>query len=246
MDHGLRTMVHRLFKEAKTIMPLESILTSLTLGLLATTSPCVLPLYPGYLAYISGGQDGLQNKSGRYWLGFFVLAGVLSMMLALGGLIALLSISTGRALSFIIPVADLLIILLGVLLLLNINPFKQLPQVQVPLLAHPFINAFVYGLLYGPIALPCSGPLVVSIFALSLTAGEALSKLSIFFWFGMGFGIPLLILSFLSGAAQRWITRQFAIRARQINLVSGLLLVAIGIYDLASNWNSLRLFFPPS
>lgn len=221
---------------------MDAIFTSLTLGLLATTSPCVLPLYPGFLAYISGGQEGLQGKVGRYLLGFFVLAGVLTMMLALGGIIALLSVSVGEALSIVIPIADLIIILLGILLLLNINPFKTLPQIQVPLLSHPYVNAFVYGLLYGPIALPCSGPLVVSIFALSLTAAEFFSKLNIFFWFGMGFGIPLLVLSFFSGAAQRWITRQFAQRARIINLISGLLLVGVGIYDIVSNWELINAF----
>jgi cytochrome c-type biogenesis protein len=222
---------------------METILTSLSLGLLATTSPCVLPLYPGFLAYISGGQAGLQHKASRYFLGFFVLAGVLTMMLALGGLIALLSVSIGSALAVVIPSADAVIILFGVLLLLDINPFKSLPQVQVPVLAHPFVNAFLYGLLYGPIALPCSGPLVVSIFALSLTAAEALSKLTIFFWFGMGFGLPLLLLSFLSGAAQRWLTRQFALRARLINMLSGLLLVSVGVYDLYLNWSLLQAYF---
>jgi cytochrome c-type biogenesis protein len=221
---------------------MEAIYTSLSLGLLATTSPCVLPLYPGFLAYISGGQEGLQGKIGRYLLGFFVLAGVLTMMLALGGIIAFLSVSVGQALSIVIPLADLIIIFLGVLLLLNVNPFKTLPQIQVPVLSHPFVNAFVYGLLYGPIALPCSGPLVVSIFALSLTATEFFSKLNIFFWFGMGFGSPLLVLSFFSGAAQRWITRQFAQRARLINLVSGLLLVGVGVYDLVANWELIVSF----
>ncbi|OGO80673.1 MAG: hypothetical protein A3K41_01125 [Chloroflexi bacterium RIFOXYD12_FULL_57_15] len=221
---------------------METILTSLSLGLLATTSPCVLPLYPGFLAYLSGQAESTQ-KAGRYFLGVFVLLGVLTMMLALGGIIALLSISVGQALSFIIPLADAIIVLLGVLLLLNINPFKALPQVQVPLLKHPFANAFVYGLLYGPIALPCSGPLVVGIFALSFTAAEALGKLTVFFWFGMGFGIPLLLLSFLSGAAQRWITRQFAVRARLINAIGGLLLVGVGIYDFVANWELIRLYF---
>jgi cytochrome c-type biogenesis protein len=222
---------------------MEAILTSLSLGLLATTSPCVLPLYPGFLAYISGGQEGLQGKPARYLLGFFVLAGVLTMMLALGGIIALLSVSIGQALAFVVPAADVIIILLGILLLLNINPFKKLPQVQVPLLSHPFANAFVYGLLYGPIALPCSGPLVVSIFALSLTIADTFEKLNVFFWFGMGFGVPLLILSLISGAAQRWITRQFAIRARLINTVSGFLLLGIGAYDLILNWELIGSYF---
>jgi cytochrome c-type biogenesis protein len=222
---------------------METILTSLSLGLLATTSPCVLPLYPGFLVYISGGQEGLQGKPTRYLLGFFVLAGVLTMMLTLGGVIALLSVSVGQALAFVIPAADAVIILLGILLLLNINPFKKLPQIQIPLLSHPFANAFLYGLLYGPIALPCSGPLVVSIFALSLTIADAFDKLNVFFWFGMGFGVPLLVLSLVSGAAQRWITRQFVLRARLINTVSGLLLLGIGAYDLTLNWELIGSYF---
>jgi cytochrome c-type biogenesis protein len=223
-------------------MELNSILTSISLGLLATTSPCVLPLYPGFLAYLSGGQETLAYRQGRYFLGVFVLAGVLTMMLALGLLIALLSVSIGRALSVVIPLADMLIIGLGVMLLLNRNPFKGLPQIRVPVLSHPYANAFIYGLLYGPIALPCSGPLVVGIFALSLTAGEALQKLAIFLWFGLGFGLPLLALSLLSGATQRWITRQFALHARLVNLMGGILLVGVGLYDLWSNWELLNLF----
>lgn len=223
-------------------MEVNAIVTSVSLGLLSAASPCILPLYPDFLAYLSGAQEATGNRRGRYFLGFFVLAGVLAMMLALGLFIALISVSVGQALAVAIPLADLLIVGLGVMLLLNYNPFKRLPQVCVPLLSNPYANAFVYGLLYGPIALPCSGPLVVGIFTLSLTAGEAASKLAVFLWFGLGFGLPLLALSFLSGAAQRWITRQFAQHARLINVVAGLLLVGIGLYDLWSNWDLIRTF----
>jgi cytochrome c-type biogenesis protein len=216
---------------------MDAILTSVSLGLLATTSPCILPLYPGFLAYLSGNQAA--GSRSRYFLGVFVLLGVLTMMLALGGVIALLSISIGRALAVVIPLADLLIIGLGVLLLVDINPFKKLPQIQMPGLAHPFANAFVYGLLYGPIALPCSGPLVVGVFALSLTAAEVFDKLGVFFWFGLGFGIPLLALSLLSGSLQRQITRLFATHTRIVNVVGGVLLVAVGVYDLWSNWEMI-------
>jgi cytochrome c-type biogenesis protein len=217
-------------------------LTSLALGLLATTSPCVLPLYPGFLAYLSG-QSGLEQSRSKYLLGLFVLAGVLTMMLALGGLIALLAVSVASILAYIIPLADLLILCLGLLLLFDRNPFVTLPQIRVPVLKHPFLNAYVYGLLYGPIALPCSGPLVVGIFALSFTAGEALSKLWTFLWFGLGFGIPLLILSLLSGAFQRQLVSLFARHSRTINIVGGLLLVAVAVYDASANWDMLRLFF---
>jgi len=216
--------------------------TSIFLGLLATTNPCVLPLYPGFLAYLSGQSELEQNKR-RYFLGLFVLAGVLSMMLALGGLIALLAVPTGSILVYIIPLADLLILILGVLLLFNHNPFKTLPQIQIPALRHPFLNAYIYGLLYGPIALPCSGPLVVGIFALSFTAGEALSKLWVFLWFGLGFGLPLFVLSFLSGALQRQLTTLFARHSRVVNIVGGLLLIGVAIYDVSKNWDLLKLFY---
>ena len=216
-------------------------ITSVLLGLLATTSPCVLPLYPGFLAYLSG-QAEIAKGRGRYWLGLFVLAGVLTMMLALGGLIALLAIPTGSMLAIIIPLADLLILILGLLLLFDRNPFKTLPQIQVPVLRHPFLNAYTYGLLYGPIALPCSGPLVVGIFALSFTAGEALSKLWIFLWFGLGFGLPLLVLSLLSGVLQRQLATLFARHSRTVNVVGGLLLIGIAVYDVNKNWELLRLF----
>jgi cytochrome c-type biogenesis protein len=215
---------------------IEPILTSISLGLLSSTSPCILPLYPGFLAYLAGRQEGLSSRVGRYSLGFFVLGGVLTMMLALGLLISLLSVSIGSALTIAIPLADFLIIGLGVALLLNYNPFKTLPQVQVPVLKNPYVNAYFYGLLYGPIALPCSGPLVVGIFTYSLTVGEAFSKLSIFFWFGIGFGMILLLLSFLSGSAQHWLVRFFARNSRAINVIGGVLLIGVGVYDLVSNW----------
>jgi cytochrome c-type biogenesis protein len=168
------------------------------------------------------------------------------MMVALGGLIAALSVSIGRILAYLIPLADLLLLTLGILLLLDRNPFKALPQVRVPVLRQPFLNAYVYGLLYGPITLPCSGPLVVSIFTLSLTVGEAAGKLWLFLCFGVGFGLPLLILSLLSGGLQRQLTRLFARHSRLINAIGGLLLIGIVIYDVALNWGMLRLFFFPN
>jgi cytochrome c-type biogenesis protein len=214
-------------------------ITSLLLGLLTTTSPCILPLYPGFLAYLSG-----QDEMGRhkYLLGLFVLAGVLTMMLALGGIIALLAIPVGSVLVYLLPLADLVIFVLGILLLLNRNPFKTLPQIQIPALRHPFMNAYVYGLLYGPIALPCSGPMVVSIFALSFTAGEAFSQLWAFLWFGLGLGVPLLVLSFLSAGLQRQLTTLFARHSQLVNFIGGLLLVGVAIYDFSKNWEFLRFF----
>jgi cytochrome c-type biogenesis protein len=120
--------------------------------------------------------------------------------------------------------------------LLGKNPFAKLPQIRVPALSHPLLNAYVYGFLYGPIALPCSGPFVVSIFALSLSPVELFEKLTVFLGFGLGFGLPLLVLSLLSGAAQRTITSIFTRHTRWVNLIGGVLLISLGIYDFVINW----------
>ena len=219
-------------------MDLSNILASIGIGLLASTSPCVFPLYPGYLAYLSAsGSKNESNKTDQYFLGFFVLLGVLVMMLILGAIISLLSLSIGRALAVIVPIADGILIILGVLLLFDHNPFKRLPQIKIPVLSHPYANAFLYGLLYGPIALPCSGPLVVSIFAISLQSTAFLARLGTFLWFGLGFGLPLFMLSFMGGALQKPITRFFARHSRWVNLLSGLLIVGLGVYDLWVNWD---------
>jgi len=222
-------------------MDIRNILTSIGIGLLATTSPCVFPLYPGYLAYLSAsGEKSGDKKRQQYFLGFFVLLGVLVMMLAIGAVIALLSISISRALAFVVPLADAILIVLGILLILDRNPFKRLPQIKIPVVSHPFANAFLYGLLYGPIALPCSGPLVVSIFAISLQSSAFISRLATFLWFGLGFGLPLFVLSFMGGALQKPITRFFARYSRWVNLFSGLLILGLGVYDLWVNWEFIR------
>jgi cytochrome c-type biogenesis protein len=168
-----------------------------------------------------------------------VLLGVLSMMLVLGALIAMLAIPIGSALAVLLPIADLVLFVLGVALLLNRNPFARLPTVRVPIVRHPLANAYVYGLLYGPIALPCSGPLVVSIFALSLTAAEAAERTWVFLWFGLGLGFPLLVLSFMSVRFQRRLTHAFAVHGRVINAVAGILLIGVATYDLRQNWDDL-------
>jgi cytochrome c-type biogenesis protein len=216
--------------------------TSLSFGLLATLSPCVLPLYPGFLAYLSG-QAAVEQGRPRYFLGLFVLAGVLSAMLILGAIMATLAVSIGHVLAILIPAAIAVILVLGVLLVFNRNPFYRLPQVKVPLLRRPSLNAYAYGLLYGPIAMPCSGPMVVAIFVYSFTFGEAVNQLWAFLWFGLGFGVPLLLISLLSGAMQRDLTRWFARHSKTINLVGGLLLIAVALYDLAENWGMLQLYY---
>lgn len=84
--------------------------------------------------------------------------------------------------------------------------------------------------------------MVVSIFALSFRLNEAFAGFWTFLWFGLGLGIPLLILSFFSAALQRKLTLLFARHSKIVNMVGGVLLISVAIYDLVKNWESTRLF----
>ncbi len=164
------------------------------------------------------------------------------MMLALGLFIASLGLAVGSVLRIAVPVADVLLVALGALLLLNKNILMRVPHVSVARVGHPLLRAYMYGLIYGPITLPCSATLVVSVFALSLTATQLASRLLLFLVFGLGFGLPLLVLSFLARTRQAWLTRAFATRYSLVTRVSGLVLIGVGLYDFYLNWPYLRLY----
>ncbi len=214
-----------------------------TLGLLATASPCVLPLYPGFLAYLSSNSERTRGGRAGYWLGLCVWLGVMTMMIALALLIASFRVAVGNVLAVLLPLADAAILALGVLLLLNRNIFMNLGQVSAPFVRNAYANAFIYGLLYGPIALPCSGPFLVSSLLISLSLADTFSALLSFIVFGFGFGIPLLVLSLLARSRQDWLIRQFMARHIWLERAAGVVLIALALYDFYSNLPSLQLYW---
>jgi len=211
----------------------SEIVTAFFLGMLATAAPCVLPLYPGFLAYLSSSSSDKKIKV--QYLGFLVFLGVLTMMIILGVIISLLSVAVGNVISIVTPIADIVIIIIGILLLMNRNIFASLPKMKNPVMKNPYVNAYSYGLLYGPVALPCSGPFLVSIFAISITTADFFSSMLLFFIFGLGFGIPLFLISIIAKTKQRWLVETVTKNQETINRIAGIVLIAVGLYDLYVN-----------
>jgi cytochrome c-type biogenesis protein len=177
------------------------------------------------------------------WLGLAVLGGVLTSMIVLGAVISALQIAVGEALVFVTPLADLAVIGLGVALILGANPFARLPVLSVgSSAASPALSAYVYGLLYGPIALPCSGPLLIGIFTLSLSVGSLAEKLVFFLLFGLGFGVPLFAIALAAQARQAALLRLFARHYAVFSRLAGVVLVAAGAWDLSVNLPFVLLY----
>jgi cytochrome c-type biogenesis protein len=218
--------------------------TGFGIGLLATLSPCVLPLYPGFLAYLAARRDDRTPSRAARWLGLVVLAGVLTTMLVLGALMAVLAVSTSSVLRIVTPLADVVVITLGVMLLLGRDPFAKLPILGPPTLGGGMVrSAYVYGILYGPIALPCAAPLLVAMFGLSLSIDSFIGALAFFMAFGLGFGVPLLAISLLAYSTQLSLVRFFATHRVAVSRVAGVVLVAVGAVDLANNLPFIFLTF---
>lgn len=197
------------------------------------TNVCILPLYPGLIAFLAGNAQNERSQKATKWLGLLVLAGVLTLMTFVGWLLYLLQLSFGPILTTVLPIIYAIVILLGVLMLTGRNPFNRLATTEVPILSNPYTAAYTYGLLLGPMTLPCAGPLIVSAFLLG--AGSALSlasSLSYFFFFGLGFGWPLVLLPFIAMPVQRRFTGWMARNYKLLTQISGVLLVAIGLFGL--------------
>jgi cytochrome c-type biogenesis protein len=206
-------------------------------GVGATLTPCILPLYPGFLAYLTDRRPDADARLPPILAALLVWAGVVNGMVAIGAIVAALAAPLGDFNRIVVPLADALLILIGALLLFGINPFARLPQPSPRALAGagPAAGAYLYGLLFAPIAVPCSGAFLVGIFAYSLTIADALGRLAFFAAFGVGFGLPLFALGAIGQARGAGLARFIARRERPIQIVLGAILVAVGAWDLSVN-----------
>lgn len=198
---------------------------------------CMLPLYPGMFVMFA---QQTANPRARRWmplLGVMVLAGVLTLLVAIGAVFHLLSATVSEVLHWVLPVLYAAVAALGIAMLLGRNPFERLPVTQAPVLRNPMASAYVYGTLLAPMTLPCTGPLIVSAFTIGSVAGAGsfLDSIGYFLAFGLGFGWPLVVLPLVARPGQRLITGFLGRHHRAISLVSGLLLLVIAVIGVRAD-----------
>lgn len=214
------------------------------LGLLNMVNPCVLPLYPGFLAYLAGSQSSDDSRRGVRWFGIVVLAGVLTSMLLLGFIVALLQVALGSILAVVLPVIYLLVVGMGLLLFLDINLLARLPAIRTRRVQNPLFSCFLYGLLYGPMTLPCSGPLIVGVFAYSTADVRSLVDGLIYVVaFGLGFGLPLVIFPLLTEATRKFVLQKMLTHHHLLMRGAGVVLILIGLLGFVKDWALIRNYW---
>lgn len=213
-------------------------------GIIAITSPCCVPLIPGYLSYISGVTTG-SRKDRRRILGaasLFVL-GFASIFTALGASASLLGSMVLGSLPVLLKVSGAFVILMGLAMLGVLRiPFlhreKRLDMRRIrsgPAGAFPMGMAFAFGWT------PCIGPILAAILttaAVTQSAGTGTGLLAVY---SLGMGIPFLLMALGYSRAERsfsWLKRH----APKLERVGGGLLVAMGVLIITGYWT--RLFAP--
>ncbi|CAN5388693.1 cytochrome c biogenesis protein CcdA [soil metagenome] len=211
-------------------------------GLLAFLSPCVLPLVPGYLGYVTGATSPEQLRRGRTMLGagLFVLG---FSVVFLG--IFILSSTVGY---FFLEYEDLLqriggviIIALGFVFIGQVTFLqRQLKPTWRPragLAGAPLLGAvFAIGWT------PCVGPTMGAVIALASYQGDPGRAAIIGLFYCLGLGIPFLLVALgfgWVGSSVAWVRKHI----RVFNIVGGALLIAMGLLMVTGLWGALMSNF---
>lgn len=205
-------------------------------GILSFLSPCVLPLVPGYLAFITGvSTDELKAKDKRSWWKIllssviFVL-GFSAVFVALGASAFVLSDFIGRNKLLIEKIAGVLIIIFGLFIIgvLKIPFLYREKRFHLTNRPTGLAGIFLLGAAFAFGWTPCVGPILSSIILLA-SAQETIAKgILLLGIYSLGLGIPFIITGLIFNRILglfSWVKRHY----RLVNIVSGALLIATGV-----------------
>ncbi len=211
------------------------LITAFTAGLVSFVSPCVLPLVPGYISYVSGQTLGRQHHAGANQLVTLSLSlcfvlGFSTIFVALGATATALS----RLLLFYRYEATLvggaIVIVLGVFMtgLVRIPWFERDVRFHGSIPGGRPLGAFVLGLAFGFGWTPCIGPVlggILTVSALSSTAAAGIVLLAVY---SLGLGVPFLLsAAFADHLMQR--LKSMRRLGRTLQVGAGGVMVAMGI-----------------
>lgn len=224
---------------------------ALLAGLVSFFSPCVMPLLPGYLSYVTGlaVTDLETAKRGRMLLGsvLFVL-GFTAIFVTSGSLFGFFGLQLQAYQRPISIVMGLVVIALGLAFI------GGLPFLQREFRIHkvPTVGlgvAPLLGVLFGLGWIPCIGPTLgaVSSLAMADTNASAARGAFLAFVYCLGLGIPFILAALGFGRFMHAIA-WFKAHQRGISLFGGGLLIVVGLMLLTGTWDSLvfemRSWFP--
>lgn len=213
-------------------------LSAWTMAFLAGTSvplasPCMLPLYPGFLSYLASKGGGGSRGVTVPLLGVAVAAGAIASLLAFGTVYTLvLQMPLSRVLSVLSPAAFGLLAVFSVLLIIDADLSRWTGGISLPRVGLPVPDAFLLGFFLGIVILPCNAAAVVALLAIGTTLRDFLLNLVSFLSFGAGMSLPLLAFAALPPPVSSGIVGWLARHRRPVRAAAGALMLGIAVYSL--------------
>jgi len=220
-------------------------------GLLSFVSPCVLPLVPSYVTYITGASfkelTDAEAKSKLRWAALFhslfFIIGFSFIFILMGASATYLGQLLTQYQYWIMKGGGVLIILLGIHFTGIVNiPFLQIEK-RFEMRKKPlgYAGSFLVGVVFAAGWTPCIGPILSAILIYASTSKSLAKGILLLTYYSIGLGIPF----FLSSLAFNSFLSVFdKIRRymRIINIVSGLFLIGIGILFLTNTFQEINSF----
>ena len=222
-------------------MPSISIIAAFSAGVLSFLSPCVVPLVPVYLASLCG-PEILEPKASRRRIPIFLhslsfVIGFSIIFVTLGAIAGLTGFAISPNQALLDKIAGSLLIVFGLFMLaaLKVPWLNYEKRLTMPLgNTTSYLRSLLIGAIFSLAWTACVGPILGGILALALDSATAWHGAYLLAVYSLGLGIPFLII----GAAFDSTTPLLKRIRRYSNLIyiiSGLLLIVIGMLILTSN-----------
>lgn len=217
-------------------------------GLASFFAPCVLPVIPGYIAYVTGGTQTTTKR--RLSLTLLFVTGFSIAFIAMGLLVGLAGNTQlfRSADTWLARIGGALIITFGLVMtgLLKI-PFLERDaryQGQAPERLGPYAGATFLGAAFGVGWSPCVGPILASILLLAGLEGGALTGALLLGIYALGLAIPFLALGLTADRGAAFLNRHRGL-ARGTEIVGGILLILVGIFVFTGSLAELLSYIVP-
>jgi cytochrome c-type biogenesis protein len=221
------------------------IFIAFTAGLLSFLSPCVLPLIPSYVTFITGLslEDVTQARRAALIHSLLFISGFTLIFLALGASATAL----GQLLSYqrvwISRIGGVLIIVFGLYMLgvFNVSLFSQERRVHIADKPVGYLGTVLVGIAFGAGWTPCIGPILGSILTYAASEADLSRGLWLLLAYSMGLAVPFLV----SAVAVERFLDFFTRMKRQmvwISRTSGVLMIAVGILMVTNYFTILATY----
>lgn len=222
-----------------------SLFVAFAAGLLSFLSPCVLPLIPSYVGFLTGlSAEELQLRRGTALLhAVWFVAGFATIFILLGASASAFGALLLRSQVWIARAGGVLIILFGLYLLGILRPGFLLRERRIQLVRKPLglVGSSVAGIVFGAAWTPCIGPILGAILTLAATRSSVGQGTALLAVYSLGLALPFLLTAFALDRFLVWFQR-FRPYLVWVERISGILLILLGIllltdrFTLLANW----------